>query len=78
MRIGKVSLGATVVIKDLSNGNQSKYILVRPYESEVNLGKISIYSPVGKSLIGREVGHLVTIRVPGGIREFEILEIIYK
>lgn len=78
MKTGKASLGATVLIKDLRNGNQSKYKLVNPNESEVSRGKISVDSPVGKSLIGREVGHLITVTAPGGIREFEILEIKYE
>jgi len=76
--LNKVSLGATVLIADLSNGNGYKYTLVRPHESEVGRGKISVESPVGRSLIGKVAGDLVTVKVPGGIRKFEVLEITYE
>jgi transcription elongation factor GreA len=51
------------------------YQLVGPYESDPEKGRISVTSPLGQSLIGRQVGDEVKAKTPGGIQEFEILEI---
>jgi transcription elongation factor GreA len=78
MASNKAFLGATVLVEDLDNGKKRKYTLVRPHESEVSQGKISVDSPVGKSLIGKGLGDLITVRVPGGVRDFEVLEVTYE
>ncbi len=49
--------------------------LERPYESEPEIGRISVTSPFGKALIGKEEGDTLTIKTPGGTKEFEVLEI---
>jgi transcription elongation factor GreA len=71
----RVVFGTLVAVEDLSTGERSSYELVGPYESDTKKGLISVTSPLGKALIGKEEGDQVKVEAPGGIREMEILEI---
>lgn len=71
----RVVFGRTVLLYDLNTEEEISYQLVGPYESSPENGKISVKSPLGQGLIGQEIGDEVKIRTPGGIQEFEILEI---
>jgi transcription elongation factor GreA len=71
----KVIFGTKVKLKNLSSDKKVTYQLIGPYESDPELGKISVTSPFGKALIGKEEGDIVTIKTPGGTQEFEVLEI---
>ncbi|MBW2062819.1 MAG: transcription elongation factor GreA [Deltaproteobacteria bacterium] len=70
-----IIFGSTVDLKNLVNNQTVAYQLVGPYESNPEEGKISITSPLGKALIGNEEGDYVKLKTPGGVQEFEILEI---
>jgi len=72
---GKVVFGCVVMVEDLQTREVSSYRLVGPYEADVLEGTISVTSPIGKALIGREQGDEVKVQTPKGIRNFEILEI---
>ena len=72
---GKVSYGSTVVLYDLDREEEVTYDLVTSEESDVAQGKISTSSPIGKSLMGREAGDEVSIRTPGGQRNYEIMKL---
>ncbi len=72
---GKVIFGCKVIVEDLETGEVSSYRLVGPYEADVQEGTISITSPIGKALIGREEGDEVKVQAPKGIRNIEILDI---
>ena len=74
----KIVFGATVKLSDTDSGEEITYQIVGIHESDVKAGKISIESPLAKSLIGKVVDDLVTMRTPGGTKEFEILEVLYK
>lgn len=52
-----------------------KYTLVSPQEADFNLGKISVESPIGKSLMGNSIGDLVKVQVPAGTLELEVQNI---
>ncbi|MBW1765553.1 MAG: transcription elongation factor GreA [Deltaproteobacteria bacterium] len=67
--------GRTVLLYNLQTDEEIKYQLLGPYDSEPEKGKISVTSPLGQSLIGREVGDEIVVKTPAGIQEFEILEI---
>lgn len=67
--------GATVTIADGSTGKETAYRLVGPLESDLQSNKISVISPIGRALIGKCVGDEVRVRTPGGVREFEIIDI---
>jgi transcription elongation factor GreA len=75
---GSVCFGATVVLEDAENGSQLTYTILGEDEADVAQGQISITSPVARALLGRAVGDSVTVRVPKGTRELEILEIRFE
>lgn len=72
---GKAIFGSTVVMEDLETGEVTRYTLVGPYEADVQAGTISVTSPLGKALIGKEEGDEVRVQTPKGIRNLEILEV---
>lgn len=71
----KVVFGCTVLLGDLESDKQVRYKIVGADEADIKNGRISINSPVAKALIGKKVGDVVTVVVPSGKKEFEILEI---
>ena len=70
-----IIFGTTVELRNIANNQNVKYQLVGPYESDPESGRISVTSPLGKALIGKEEGDDIKIKTPGGVQEFEILEI---
>lgn len=71
----KVSLLSVVAIKNLANNSEMSYTIVSESEADLSQKKISASSPIGKGLIGKEVGDIVDIVVPNGTIQFEILKI---
>ena len=71
----KVLVLSTVKLKNQNNGMEMKYTLVAESESDLKTGKISVNSPIGKGLLGKEVGDVAEIVVPNGTLKFDILEI---
>jgi transcription elongation factor GreA len=71
----RVVFGATVKLEDSDSGARTQYTIVGETEADLKKGRISITSPIARGLIGREVGDSVTIRTPGGNREYEILAV---
>ncbi|MBF0492986.1 MAG: transcription elongation factor GreA [Deltaproteobacteria bacterium] len=74
----KVVFGATVKLLDLDSEEEVKYQIVGADESDVKEGKISILSPIAKSLIGRKQSDIVKITTPKGSRELEVLKILFE
>jgi transcription elongation factor GreA len=74
----KIAFGATVQVLDVNTDEEKMFILVGPDESDIKNGKISITSPVGKSLIGKSVGDMVTVKAPSKTLEYEIVEIRFE
>ena len=71
----QVRFGATVVLEDLSSGDEVTYTLVGEDEANVADGLISVKSPVGRALIGKRVEDEIAVTVPSGTKEFEVREI---
>ncbi len=71
----KALIHSTVKIKNETNGATMTYKLVANSESDLKTGKISVDSPIGKGLLGKEVGQHAEIQVPSGTMRFEIVEI---
>ncbi|MGQ9694783.1 MAG: transcription elongation factor GreA [Thermodesulfobacteriota bacterium] len=71
----KVVFGCTVLLGEVESEKQVRYKIVGADEADIKNGRISINSPVAKALIGKSVGDTVTVHVPSGKKEFEILEI---
>ncbi len=74
----KVGLLAIVRLKNRKTGQEFTYQVVPAVEADVRAGKISVESPIGKALLGQEVGAVVQVQVPAGRLELEILEIRYE
>ena len=71
----RVVFGRTVLLYNTQTDEEIEYQLLGPYESEPENGKISVTSPLGQALIGKEPGDEVKARTPGGIQEYEIIGI---
>lgn len=74
---GRVVFGATVDLLEESSQKEVTYQIVGDEEADIAQGKISISSPIARALIGREAGDEVEVRVPDGLRRYEILDIRY-
>ncbi len=74
---GRCVFGATVELEDLESGDKSTYQIVGDDEADIKLGKISISSPIARSLIGKHAGDVAEVMAPGGNREYEILDVKY-
>lgn len=74
---GKVVFGATVDVLELDNDEEHTFQIVGEDEADFKHGLISVSSPIARGLIGKSEGDVAEIQVPGGLREFEILEVRY-
>ena len=72
----RVGFGSVVTLEDQESGEEKKFRIVHPEEVDPSQGKISLRSPVGQALAGREEGDEVTIRAPGGSREYTVSSLI--
>jgi transcription elongation factor GreA len=74
---GRCVFGATVDLEDMENGEVVTYQIVGEDEADIKEGKISISSPIARALIGKSSGDVAEVQAPGGLREFEILDVKY-
>jgi transcription elongation factor GreA len=72
---GKVVFGCFVTIADIDGGEEIKYQLVGPFESDINQNKISVTSPIGRAMIGKGIDSEIVVKTPGGTRNFQIIDI---
>jgi transcription elongation factor GreA len=73
----RVLFGATVTLMDLDTEEESVYTIVGDDEADAKNGRISISSPLARALIGREVGDEIKFRAPGGLREYELEDVVF-
>ncbi|SLK21280.1 MULTISPECIES: transcription elongation factor GreA [unclassified Paenibacillus] len=71
----KVNIGSTILLNDIEFAEKIEYMLVGPAEADVADNKISYESPLGKELMGKEVGSVIHVNAPMGIIKYELLEI---
>lgn len=74
----RVVFGATVSVADIDSGDEAKYRIVGVDEADLKAGKISITSPVAKALIGHFVGDVIKVKVPSGVKEYEVIDINFE
>lgn len=74
---GRVVFGSTVELEDAESGQTVTYQIVGDDEADIKSGKISFNSPVARALIGKFSGDAVEVKTPGGVREYEILDVKY-
>ena len=72
---GQVKFGATVSVVDEDTEEEARYQIVGDHEADVKLGKISLSSPLSRAMIGKEVGDVVEVNTPGGVKAYAILKV---
>ena|SRR5688572_6866276 len=79
-RISKnvITMNSRVLLKELSNGREAEVTITYPQDADSREGKVSVFSPIGIALLGRQIGDIVSWKVPGGTGQFEIAKIIYQ
>lgn len=75
---GRCVFGATVDLEDQDAGTGVTYQIVGEDEADIKLGKLSLASPMARALIGKYAGDIAQVQAPGGIREFEIIDVRYE
>lgn len=75
---GRIVFAATVNVEDLDSGDNKTYQIVGDDEADIKAGKVSVSSPIARALIGKEVGDVAEVKTPGGVKEYEILDVLYQ
>ncbi|MDR3221909.1 MAG: transcription elongation factor GreA [Candidatus Accumulibacter sp.] len=75
---GRCVFGATVDLEDQDSGDPVTYQIVGEDEADIKAGKISVNSPIARALIGKYAGDVAQVQAPGGVREYEVLEVRYE
>ncbi|HRD29059.1 MAG TPA: transcription elongation factor GreA [Caulobacter sp.] len=71
----QVKFGATVTVVDEDTEDEGRYQIVGDHEADVKQGRISLSSPLSRAMIGKEVGEVVEVNTPGGVKAYEILKV---
>lgn len=74
---GRCVFGATVEIES-EDGTPATYQIVGEDEADIKAGRVSVTSPIGRALIGREAGEAVDVQTPGGVKHYEIIDVRYE
>lgn len=74
---GRCVFGATVILEEMNSGDVVTYQIVGDDEADIKQRKISISSPIARALIGKSSGDVAEVKTPGGIREYELIEVQY-
>lgn len=75
---GRIVFGATVELEDVESSESVVYQIVGDDEADIKSSKISVSSPIARALIGKYVGDEVNVQAPGGVRQYEVLDVQYK
>ena len=73
-----VTMNSTVVLLDLTTGEEETYTLVFPEDADIGRGKISVLAPIGTAMLGYEVGDIFEWKVPAGERRLQVKQILYQ
>ena len=74
---GRVVFGVTVDLEESESGEKVSYQIVGEDEADLKLGKVSFTSPIARALIGKSAGDVAEVRAPGGVKEYEIVDVRY-
>jgi len=75
---GRVVFAATIDLEDLESGAKVTYQIVGDDEADIKAGRISVSSPIARALIGKYAGDVAEVQAPGGVREYEVLDVRYE
>jgi len=78
VKASKVAFGASVTVLDLDTDEELAYTIVGEHEADVDEGRVSILSPIARALLGKDIGDTITLRLPKGDRELEVVRIEYR
>lgn len=73
-----ITMNSRVLLKEITNAREAEVTVTYPQEADGREGKISIFSPIGLALLGRQAGDIVSWKTPNGTGRFEIVKIIYQ
>lgn len=73
----RIVFGATVELEDTDSGDTVTYQIVGEDEADIKVRKVSVSSPIARALIGKHAGDIAQVQAPGGVREYEILDVQY-
>ena len=74
---GRCVFGSTVVLEDVQNGDVVTYQIVGDDEADIRQRKVSISSPIARAMIGKYSGDIAEVQAPGGVREYEVVNVQY-
>jgi transcription elongation factor GreA len=74
----QVKFGATVTVVDEDTEKEDRYQIVGEHEADVKKGRVSVTSPIARSLIGKETGDVVEVNTPGGVKAYEITAVEWR
>ena len=74
----QIKFGATVTVVDEDTEKQDRYQIVGEHEADVKKGRVSVTSPIARSLIGKETGDVVEVNTPGGVKAYEITAVEWR
>ena len=74
---GKIVFGTTVKLFNLNNEDEVTYTIVGEDEADIKVGKISFGSPIARALIGKKEGEEISVQTPGGLVDYEIMQVLY-
>ena len=75
---GQVKFGATITVVDEDTEEEARYQIVGEHEADVRSGRISLSSPLSRAVMGKEVGDVVEVNTPGGVKAYEILKVEWR
>ncbi len=75
---GHVKFGATITVVDEDTEEEARYQIVGEHEADVRSGLISLSSPLSRAVMGKEVGDVVEVNTPGGVKAYEILKVEWR
>ncbi|AXS80545.1 transcription elongation factor GreA [Dechloromonas sp. HYN0024] len=75
---GRCVFGATLDLEDQDSGDAVTYQIVGEDEADIKAGKISVNSPLARALIGKYAGDIAQVQTPGGMREYEVIDVRYE
>jgi transcription elongation factor GreA len=75
---GRCVFGATLDLEDQDSGDAVTYQIVGEDEADIKGGKISVNSPIARALIGKYAGDIAQVQAPGGMREYEVIDVRYE
>lgn len=73
-----ITMNSRVLLKEVSNGREAEITITYPQDADNRERKVSVFSPIGVALLGRQAGDIVSWKVPAGIGKFEIVKVTYQ